>query len=215
ASSFDQKVITTLTGFKFIGEQAEKIKDYGVYVFGCEESYGSLIADFVRDKDAVQAVFLLAEIANQVKQEKKTLVDYLSVIYQTYGYYYEYTENIMLEGSVGLAMIQAVMDHFRSSPPKLKSLELLSYDDFAYQIHIENRTETPLDLPASNVLKFYYRDHTWIVFRPSGTEPKLKIYYGTRQKSIDEARKFVQNLNQTIRDEIDQILKGESHAYQT
>ena len=205
AKSFDMHVVTTLTGFKFIGEQAEINKDKGTYVFGCEESYGSLVKDFVRDKDAVQAVYLLAEIANFVDMKKMTMIDYLDQIYQIYGYYYEFTKNIMLTGISGLEKINEIMDHFRKNPPKMEDKLLKSYDDVFKGIHVENEETTKLDYPKSNVLKYNYEDKNWVVFRPSGTEPKLKIYYGTKAKSMEQAKALVEKFNDQILKEIESI----------
>jgi phosphoglucomutase len=205
AKSYSMTVETTLTGFKFIGEKAEKNSDKGTYVFGAEESYGSLVSDFVRDKDAVQAVFLLAEIANFCKMNQMTLIDYLNEIYTQYGYYYEYTKSITLLGLSGLEKINQLMHHFRGNPPRIKGKKLLSYDDIEYGIHVENGLETRLDYPKSNVLKYYYEDNTWIVFRPSGTEPKIKIYFGTKGKSMDQAISMITILSEQIKLEIESL----------
>ncbi len=198
ATSFGMKVVTTLTGFKFIGEQAEIHKDKGIYMFGCEESYGSLVKDFVRDKDAVQAVYILAEIANFLKLKGLTMIDYLDQIYQSYGYYYEYTKSIMFNGISGLEKMQHIMDHFRDNPPQLKGKKLLVFEDFEKGIRIEGKQTTKLDYPESNVLKYQFEDDTWIVFRPSGTEPKIKLYYGTKQESMDKAKVYVNEISEHI-----------------
>ena len=205
AKSYGMQVETTLTGFKFIGEKAELNKNKGTYMFGAEESYGSLVSDFVRDKDAVQAVYLLSEIANFCNERKMTLIDYLNEIYAKFGYYYEYTKSITLLGLSGLEKINLLMKHFRENPPKIKGKKLLSYDDIDAGIHIENGLETKLDYPKSNVLKYYYEDHTWIVFRPSGTEPKIKIYFGTKGKSMNEAMSYIQILSEQIKLEIESL----------
>ncbi len=201
AKSYHMNVVTTLTGFKFIGEQAEIFKDNALYMFGCEESYGSLIKDFVRDKDAVQAVYMLAEIANYVKLQGKTMIDYLDEIYQKYGYYYEYTKSIMLKGMSGLEKINQIMDYFRENPPKLSDTELVSYDDIEKGIRVNADLTTKLDYPKSNVLKYDFKNNTWIVFRPSGTEPKIKLYYGTIQQSMAEAKAYIDKIS-------DQMLKA-------
>ncbi len=205
AKSYQMIVETTLTGFKFIGEKAELNKDKGTYLFGAEESYGSLVSDFVRDKDAVQAVFLLAEITNFCAEKKMTLMDYLDEIYQEFGYYYEYTKSITLLGLSGLEKINQLMSYFRENPPKIKGKKLLSYDDIQTGIHKENGLETKLDYPKSNVLKYYYEDNTWIVFRPSGTEPKMKIYFGTKGKSMDGAESYIRILSEQIQLEIESL----------
>jgi phosphoglucomutase len=198
AKSFGMKVVTTLTGFKFIGEKAEEHKDTHEYLFGCEESYGSLIKDFVRDKDAVQAVYLLAEIANHLKLQHKTIIDYLEEIYQAYGYYFEYTHSMTLAGILGIEKIDLIMDYFRRRPLQIEGRTLLGYDDILKGIHVEGENQEKLSFPESNVLKYYYDENTWVVLRPSGTEPKIKIYYGTKNKSMQEAQSFIHDLNKHV-----------------
>lgn len=204
AEDFNQIVITTLTGFKFIGEQAEIYKDKNPYLFGAEESYGSLIADFVRDKDAVQAVYMLAEMANHLKQEGLTLIDYLNQVYEHYGAYYEYTHALTLKGSKGVEMIEGIVDHFRHHPPMF-GLNLLSYDDILNGFSVVDGIKEKSHLPRLNVMKYTYEEDTWIVFRPSGTEPKLKVYFGTKKKTIEEAKAYIKRLDQKIFDEINNI----------
>jgi phosphoglucomutase len=202
AKSYDMDLVTTLTGFKFIGEMAEKNQNIAPYMFGAEESYGSLISDFVRDKDAVQAVFLLAEIVNHLKHQKMTLIDYLETMYQRYGYYYEHTESLTMPGLKGLDKINQIMDHYRNHPPVLSRLNLIAFDDVLKQRRIEGNQIETLHLPSSNVLKYYYDDSTWLTFRPSGTEPKIKIYFGTKASTMDEAKNRVQQAKNAIELEI-------------
>ena len=198
AKSYQMDVVTTLTGFKFIGEKAEENKELSEYMFGCEESYGSLIKDFVRDKDAVQAVYLLAEIANHLKLQGKTLIDYLDEIYENYGYYFEYTHSMTLSGILGIEKIDLIMDYFRTNPLLIEGRKLMGYDDILQGLHFEDGNETKLSFPKSNVLKYYYDHDTWVILRPSGTEPKIKIYYGTRGNSMIEAQKFIFELNKLV-----------------
>ncbi len=198
AKSYQMDVVTTLTGFKFIGEKAEENKELSEYMFGCEESYGSLIKDFVRDKDAVQAVYLLAEIANHLKLQGKTLIDYLDEIYENYGYYFEYTHSMTLSGILGIEKIDLIMDYFRTNPLLIDGRKLMGYDDILQGVHFEEGNETKLSFPKSNVLKYYYDHDTWVILRPSGTEPKIKIYYGTRGNSMIEAQKFIFELNKLV-----------------
>ena len=205
AKSFGIKVITTLTGFKFIGEQADIYEGKNPYLFGCEESYGSLISDFVRDKDAVQAVYMLAEIANHLKLQGLTIVDYLDIIYRDYGVYYEYTNPMKFEGIEGANKIKRIMSYYRKNPPMLPYKELLSYDDVSLNKHVENGVETTLNLPKSNVLKYYYSDNTWVVFRPSGTEPKIKIYFGVKSNSLEDAKSYVSKVEKKLLDTIEGI----------
>jgi len=205
AKSYDINVITTLTGFKFIGEQAHIHKNIHPYIFGCEESYGSLISDVVRDKDAVQAVYMLAEIANHFKQNELTMIDYLDYIHSYYGVYYEYTNPLKFDGIEGAKKIERIMSYYRENPPQLPNKSLLAYDDVLKGVHVEDGHETKLNLPQSNVLKYYYSDDMWIVFRPSGTEPKIKIYFGVKAKSNAEAKAYVETIERSILNTIEQL----------
>lgn len=205
ASSFNYETVITLPGFKFIGEKAEENKKIGKYIFGCEESYGSLVSDFVRDKDAVQAVYLLVEITNFLKHKGLTIIDYLNEIYEKYGFFYEYTENITLEGISGAEKINTIINYYRDNAPVVKDYKLIYYEDILKQTRYENGTETKIDLPKSNVLKFQYENDTWIILRPSGTEPKIKIYFGTKQQSLEIAKSFVQVLVNKMNEQIKEL----------
>ena len=205
AKSFKMDVVTTLTGFKFIGEKAEENKDVGPYMFGCEESYGSLISDFVRDKDAVQAVYILAEIGNVLKNRGLTLIDYLNQIYRIYGSYYEFTQSITLKGISGSEKIERIMTYYRNHPPKLSNRILQSFEDMKVGICKKDGIESKIDLPKSDVLKYVYDQDTWLVFRPSGTEPKIKIYYGAKANTMDEAKNYIYMLNEKIKHEIENL----------
>lgn len=205
ADDFEIGVVTTLTGFKFIGEKAEYFQNRRPYLFGCEESYGSLILDVVRDKDAVQAVYLLAEITNHLKHKQMTLIDYLETIYQRYGYYYEVTQSLTLTGVEGVKRIDAIMNHFRANPLRVSGRALIGYDDLLKGIQVADGIQSKSEFPEANVLKYYYDDQTWIALRPSGTEPKLKIYYGTRKTSLDEAKADLDRLDKEINQQIETI----------
>lgn len=205
AKSFDMTVQTTLTGFKFIGEKAKAIEGSGVYMFGCEESYGSLIADFVRDKDAVQAVYMLAEMATYMAQQGKTLIDLLQTVYETYGYYLEETLNLNLSGIEGKKRIEALMTYFRTNRLSIKNKEIVQIDDVLKQQTWRKTGVESLPYPASNVLKFYYRDGSWIVLRPSGTEPKLKIYMSVVGQTKALAEEALENYKLTVQGLLGQI----------
>jgi phosphoglucomutase len=198
ASSYDVSVIRTLTGFKFIGEQIEANEGKAEYVFGCEESYGSLIAPFVRDKDAVQAVYLLAEIVNYYKASKKTLVDQLENMHERFGHYLEETMSLTYQGIAGSKRIDRIMNYFRNNLPDIQGIELIGYDDYQKGVRRFNDREETIDLPASNVLKYYYQEGTWIVLRPSGTEPKLKVYFATCKKTKEDASITIERLKQVV-----------------
>lgn len=205
AKSFNMTVETTLTGFKFIGEKAEAITGKGVYVFGCEESYGSLISDFVRDKDAVQAVYMLSEMANYMHQSGQTLMDLMQTVYDTYGYFMEETLNINLSGIEGKQKIEAIMTYFRHHRLSIKNKEIVQIDDVLEQKTWRKTGIEPLDYPKSNVLKFYYRDGSWVVFRPSGTEPKLKIYMSVVGQTQADALAALDNYKITVQGLLGQL----------
>lgn len=192
---YNHYVGQTLTGFKFIGEQAHLIEGKYDYIFGCEESYGSLIKDFVRDKDAVQACYMLAEMANSLSHRGFTLIDYLDQIYDQFGTYEEYTHNITLKGRVGAEKIQAIMKYFRTHGLNLANFKPTIVEDYIKGF----KKEHDIILPPSNVLKYADED-TWIVFRPSGTEPKLKIYFSTKQSTSEQAKEEISQLLNEVLD---------------
>ena len=208
AKSYGLNVVATLTGFKFIGEQAKLIEGKHPYVFGCEESYGSLVKDFVRDKDAVQAIYLLSEMINYFDDKKMTLVDYLNQIFAKYGTYYEKTNQISLKGIEGLEKINRVMEYYRSNPLIIQGFNLQYFDDLQSSIRHTHTEKLPIKLPKSNVLKFYFNDNLWVAFRPSGTEPKLKVYYGVKTTSKSRAIEMVKEIDKSITKTIDSIWGG-------
>ncbi|WP_264229319.1 phospho-sugar mutase [Acholeplasma laidlawii] len=200
AHKYNQKVGETLTGFKFIGEQAEKNQGKLPYIFGCEESYGSLVSDFVRDKDAVQAVYLLAEILNTLKSRNLTVKDYLDEIYHIFGYYLEDTINLTLKGIEGSKRIIQITDYVRLHGIKIDGFEVKKKIDFSKgMIHPHD-----IVLPPSNVLKFE-SDQGFIIFRPSGTEPKLKIYISVKTTSHAASKQKISDLKTAIMAFINQI----------
>lgn len=195
------KVIETLTGFKFIGEQAE-LQD-APYIFGCEESYGSLISDKVRDKDAVQACFLLAEISNYYLSQNQTLIDTLHRIYETYGYHLEYTESIFFKGVTGPSDMASIIDDFRNRPLQIEGHELLEIRDYKQAKKIIGDKTFDITLPKSNVIEYRFETF-WVILRPSGTEPKLKIYFGLKEKDETSAQSMLTYIKT-------QVLKRISH----
>jgi phosphoglucomutase len=191
AASFHLTVVETLTGFKFIGEQAEL--NNAPYLFGCEESYGSLISDFVRDKDAVQACFMLSEMASFYKAQQKTLVDVLNEIYLEYGFYLEHTDNFFFKGLDGLNKMNYIINTFRETPLQAPR----SIKDYETSTEIKDNQAHSIQLPKSNVLEFNY-DHGFVILRPSGTEPKLKIYYGFKGNDLNEAKRMIQSFQTEV-----------------
>lgn len=202
AKSFSIKMVDVLTGFKFI---AEKIKQYEMdhtqtFLFGFEESYGYLVKPFVRDKDAIQALVLVAEVAAFYKKQGKTMYDGLQDIYATYGYYEEKTISVTLAGIEGSAKIKALMAKFREEAPiEFAGISVASMEDFdaSQRIYSDGKVET-IDMPAANVLKYSLADGSWIAIRPSGTEPKIKFYIAAVASSAVEVDKKVVEFEKTI-----------------
>ena len=203
ASAYGLKTIDTLTGFKFIGEKInefERTKEYQ-FLFGYEESYGYLIGDFVRDKDAIQAALFICEVATYYKSQGKTLYDGLIEIFEKYGYYYEDLVSITLKGVDGAEKIETMMAAFRDHPPKtVAGIKVLAIEDYKLQekIDLETNSKEKLLLPSSNVLKYWLEDGSWFCLRPSGTEPKIKFYFGVEGNHQDEATKKLEQLKKDV-----------------
>ncbi|MBU8686478.1 phospho-sugar mutase [Priestia megaterium] len=200
AEDFGVSTVNTLTGFKFI---AEKIYEYNktgqhTFQFGYEESYGYLIGEFVRDKDAVQAAIMSAEVAAYYKKQGKSLYDGLLELFHTYGYYKESLQSITLKGKQGIEQIQHILTSFRSNSPKeIAGIKVQAIEDYqtSEKKVIENGKTEQIKLPKSNVLKFHLADGSWFAIRPSGTEPKMKFYFGVKDNSLEESEnknKYIQ-----------------------
>ena len=200
-SHYQIEVIETLTGFKFIGEQAELATT--PYIFGCEESYGSLISDKVRDKDAVQACLFLSEMVGFYKQHNRTLIDILNQVYQTFGYFIEHTDNFFFEGIQGKEDMKQILNHLRETSIHVPSLSFIESRDYLIRQGLKDGQPFKLDLPKSNVLEYRY-DEGFIILRPSGTEPKLKVYYGFHSSTFARAQAHIKE-SQAI---IQTVLKG-------
>ena len=204
AKKYGLKVEITLTGFKFIGEKAREMEQTGrgTYVFGFEESYGCLVSDCVRDKDSIQAILMLCETAAYYREKGMDLVDALNEIYKEYGYYLEGITNIGLAGLEGKAKIGRIMDYFRTTEIALKDFKILAKDDVKLSVHTEygkdDDKKSKINLPTSNVIKYYLNDNMWFVLRPSGTEPKLKVYYGVVGKTDAEAKAKLETLKSEV-----------------
>ena len=201
AEKYGMKVEITLTGFKFIGEKAREMESgKGTYVFGFEESYGCLISDCVRDKDSIQAILMLCETAAYYREKGMDLVDALNAIYEEYGYYKEGITNIGLQGLEGAAKIKRIMEYFRTTDIALKGFEILAKDDVRLGIHSDfvHDKVSRIQLPSSNVIKYYLNDNMWFVLRPSGTEPKLKVYYGVVGATKEESERKLEELSKEV-----------------
>ncbi|MCL1990066.1 MAG: phospho-sugar mutase [Defluviitaleaceae bacterium] len=209
ARSYGLETISTLTGFKFIGEQIRLMEgSASTYVFGYEESYGSLIGDFVRDKDAIQAVLILSEAAAYYQAQGKTLCDVLDDIYCEFGYYEEDLVNISLAGKEGSEKIQLLLSEFRQTPPQwVAGLKVVVIEDYQTSERIEGATTSTIDLPAADVLKYILEDGSWFVLRPSGTEPKAKIYISVVTDDQQQTAARVEHIKRDVLTKVDLILK--------
>ena len=193
AESFGCKMIEVLTGFKYIAEQIHLFETTGcnTFMFGFEESFGFLSGTDVRDKDGVNACMLIAEAASWYKKMyNKTLVDAIDMLYEQYGYYGDKVTSFVLPGKDGLEKMQEVMKSLRENPPKeFGEKKVLAVRDYLTSVRTEgDKTET-LTLPKSNVLYFELEDGAWICIRPSGTEPKIKLYVNAVSKSHEETQR--------------------------
>ena len=192
AKNYDAQIMNVLTGFKYIGEKIEQFEQTGSnnFVLGFEESYGYLSGGFVRDKDAVIAATLIAEMALYYKTQGKNLAEALHDLFEKYGYYKEDLISITMEGKDGQEQIAAMITNLRENMPKeLNGVKVVVSEDYKLSKHVDclAGTSSEIDLPKSNVLKFILEDKSWFVVRPSGTEPKVKIYASVVGKDVVDA----------------------------
>ena len=192
AKSYGLRFIEVLTGFKFIGQQILGFEQSGVgtYLFGFEESYGCLIGTHARDKDAIVATMALCEAAAYYKTQGKTLWDAMIDMYEKYGYYKDDIQSITLKGIEGLAKIQEILETLRKEPPvEIAGYKVLKARDYKADTIKDLATGevTTTGLPSSNVLYYDLTDDAWLCVRPSGTEPKVKFYYGVKGASLEDA----------------------------
>ncbi|PFL00523.1 phosphoglucomutase [Priestia megaterium] len=211
ASSFGLKTFDTLTGFKFIGEKINEFESSGDYQFqfGYEESYGYLIGDFVRDKDAVQSAVFAAEVAAYYKAQRKSLYDGLLDIFSKYGYYKESLRSITLKGKDGAEQIQKLVDAFRVNPVKeLGEIAVTCIEDYqsGERLHVKEGKVEPMLFPVSNVLKYHFEDGTWFTIRPSGTEPKAKLYFGVKKESLGQSEEQLKKIEQLVMERVNKSI---------
>ena len=194
------EVVSTLTGFRYIGEQARLLEATDKeFFFGYEESFGYVIKPFVRDKDSLQALVLCCEAANFYKLRGKNLLDVLEDIYREYGYHEDGIVNLQFAGREGAERIEAIMEYFRSNRfTHIGSSKLIATEDYLERVRREGEVTSVLTLPASDVIKFFLEDDAWVVLRPSGTEPKLKIYFSAVSEDRDAAEEKVEELKSVI-----------------
>ncbi|HFU3678701.1 TPA: phospho-sugar mutase [Streptococcus suis] len=202
AESYGATMFNVLTGFKFIAEKIQEFeeKHNHTYMFGFEESFGYLIKPFVRDKDAIQAVLMVAEIAAYYRSRGMTLADGIDEIFKEYGYFAEKTISVTLSGKDGAEQIKAIMAKFREhAPEQFNKTDIALFEDFALQKAVAlDGTTTELTTPPSDVLKYTLTDDCWFAVRPSGTEPKIKFYIATVGATLGEAEEKIANIEKEI-----------------
>ena len=211
AKGYGIDLVECLTGFKYIGQQILKFENTGkgTYLFGFEESYGCLIGTYARDKDAIVAVMALCEAAAYYKSKGMNLWDAMLAMYEKYGYYKDDIKSISLSGIEGQEKIRNIMETLRQNPPaEIGGYKVLSVRDYKKDTIVDTATgETrPTGLPASNVLYYDMEDDAWICVRPSGTEPKVKVYYGIKGSSLEDADKKSADLGGAVLAMIDKML---------
>jgi len=210
AKEYDISLFEVLTGFKYIGEKIKYFEESGKneYLFGFEESYGYLAGTYARDKDAVVASMLACELAAVYKDKGITLYEGLQNLYKKYGYYKESLNSITLKGIEGLEKIKTILEFLRNSPlVEFAGMKILEIKDYEKQIVINKVTneETKINLPKSNVLYFNLENSAWVCARPSGTEPKIKFYFGVKGNSEEDANKKLMDLSNSVMKKIEGI----------
>lgn len=200
AKSFGMTVMNTLTGFKYIGEKMTQFEQTGehTYIFGYEESYGYLAGTYARDKDAVIAAMLICEAGAYYKTKGMTLYDVLQQLYKEHGNYLEGLQTRTLKGMEGVAIIQGVMEDWRANvPTEAAGIAITKVEDFAMGLY---------DLPKENVLKYHLADGSWFTLRPSGTEPKFKMYFAVKGTSHEDAQARLSRLTDDVMTRIDAFI---------
>ena len=206
AAAYGVKHIEVLTGFKYIGKQMLKFEKTGCnnYVFGMEESYGCLPGTYARDKDAPAAVCMLCEVAAFYKSQGKTLWDAMIDMYEEFGYYKDAIQAVTMKGIEGLQKIQEIMTTLRQNPPaefaghKVTAVRDYKLDEIT---DLATGEKKPTGLPNSNVLYYELTDDAWVCVRPSGTEPKIKFYYGVKGTSLQDAEEKLEALKKDLVEE--------------
>lgn len=211
ARHYGIRFIEVLTGFKYIGQQilGFETSGKGTYLFGFEESYGCLIGTHARDKDAIVATMALCEAAAYYKTKNMTLWDAMIAMYDKYGYYKDDIQSITLKGIEGLEKIQTILENLRKNPPSvIGDYKVTSARDYKADtvINMETKEVKATGLPSSNVLYYDLTDDAWVCVRPSGTEPKIKLYYGIKGTSLADADEKSAALGQAVKELIDKMM---------
>ena len=211
AKAYGAKFVEVLTGFKWIGKEILNMENahQGSYLFGLEESYGCLIGTHARDKDAIVATMALCEAACYYKEQGKTMWDAMIDMYEKYGYYLDDIKSVTLKGIEGLEKIQKILETLRAEAPtavgKYKVLSARDYQAGTIR-NLVTGEETETGLPASNVLYYDLEDDAWLCVRPSGTEPKIKFYYGVKGTSLENAQELSAEMGESIQAMLDAML---------
>ncbi|MBM6617055.1 phospho-sugar mutase [Bacillus suaedaesalsae] len=212
AESFGLVAEDTLTGFKFIGEKIKEYEQSGAYTFqfGYEESYGYLIGDFVRDKDAVQAALLAVEVCAYYKKQGLSVYEGLLNVFEKYGFYQEGLESLTLKGKEGTEKIEYILSSFRAeAPSEMAKRKITTIEDYktSERVHVEAGTKESIDLPKSNVIKYMLEDGSWFCLRPSGTEPKVKFYFGVRSQSLEASKQSLFELKEAVMARVNELVE--------
>ncbi len=208
AKKFDVECYDVLTGFKWIADVIRQNEGKKTFIGGGEESYGFMIGDFVRDKDAVATCAMIAEVAAYAANQRKSIFDILIDIYMEFGFYKENLISVTKKGKAGAEEIQKMMENFRSNPPEsINKSKVVLVKDYqtSKETDLVNKTETKIDLPKSNVLQYFTADGSKISMRPSGTEPKIKFYFGVKDQ-LNSREEYVA-VNKKLDEKIEAIIK--------
>ncbi len=195
AKDYGIEIRRTLTGFKYIGDQIALLESEGHperYLLGFEESYGYLSGGYVRDKDAVDGSMIICEMASYYKEKGMTLVDAINVLYEKYGYYKNALCNFAFEGEDGMKKMNSIMDHLRhNAPAEIAGFKVVGDSDYQLSVRTEGAEKTEITLPKSNVLEYRLENGSKLIVRPSGTEPKIKIYLSGKGKTAAESDEII------------------------
>ncbi|MCP8968150.1 phospho-sugar mutase [Ectobacillus ponti] len=211
AEHYGLQTVDTLTGFKFIGEKIKQYETTGEYVFqfGYEESYGYLIGDFVRDKDAVQATIFAIEVAAYYKKRGMTMYEGLLEVFAKYGFYREGLKSLTLKGKDGAEQIAALLASFREDmPTEFAGYQVKAVEDYKTSVRTEaeSGSKAAIELPKSNVLKYFLEDGSWVCLRPSGTEPKVKFYFGVQGGSLADSEQKLAAVSEAFMEKVNECL---------
>jgi phosphoglucomutase len=213
ANAYDVETVDTLTGFKFIGEKINEYEKSGEFTFqfGYEESYGYLIGDFVRDKDAVQAALLAVELCAFYKQKGLSVYEGLVELFEKYGFYQEGLKSLTLKGKEGAKQIDYILSSFRQDGPKqMAGRSVTMIEDYKTSERFyskENVVET-IQLPKSNVIKYILEDGSWFCLRPSGTEPKVKFYFGVNAASLEQSKQDLADVSEAVMEKVNELIEA-------